>query len=209
MYLLKVRFVFELYVQCLIFSLLFNNVVVVVDGMKFKIPWLARRTTTSISVPTTSILQESELLASTLSQASGLQRRTQLSTSLHSLTEIGLHAKPSSSASISMTSLNKGNSPAMMFESKSLHKQAASTLNTPQQLLSETLEKKPYKYRDQLQKFGVVFKNVGIGLAAVGGTIQIGKTLSKDANANEPIITTTTTTAPETSTSEIKVRMPK
>lgn len=210
MYLLKVRFVFELYVQCLIFSLLFFNNVVV-DGVKFKIPWLGKKTTTSISVPVA--LPESELLSfssSSLSQASGLQRRTQLSASLHSLTEIGLHAKPSSSSSISMLSLNKGNSPAMMFESKSLHKQAASSLNTPHQLLSETIGKQ-HNYRDQLQKFGVIFKNVGIGLGAVGGMIQIGQTLSKDENVNESIIisNSTTTTAPETSTSEIKVRLPK
>lgn len=193
---------FELYVQCLIFSLLFINV----DGIKIKIPWLGRRST-SITLPATSILPESELVSSSLSQASGLQRRTQQSASLHSLTEIGLHAKPSSSHSISIPSLNKGSSPALMFESKSLHKQAASTLNT-QQLLMETSEKKQHNYRDQLQKFGTIFKNVGIGLGALGGTIQIGKTLSKDTNVDK-LITTTSTIAPETTTSEIKVRLPK
>lgn len=189
-------------------------IISVVDA-RFKIPWPKKSSTSSSSSSSAqfpappSLLSESRPSTS-FSQSSGsaLRRRPQHA-SYTSLTEIELYSK---SLSGSSSSLNRGNSPAIMRESLKLHEQAAKTLN----IQTPGIKPKFHNYKDYLQKLGSYAKNGGIALGAVGGAISVGESLSTAETVNNIthihntyIINNVTTIRPQTTTNKIRVSLPQ
>lgn len=124
-----------------------------------------------------------------------------------SMESVNLNSRLSSSA----PSLNNANSPAIMLESFSLHRQAASLLNkqaiNAQQKNTMLQRLKPNS--DRLNSIAKFIKNSAIGAAGVGGVVSISSTLSRNSErgqienlVNEAMNTTTTTTT-TTATPEI------
>lgn len=195
--------VFELLVLYMCCSLVLIDIV----ETRFKIPLpnFGRKSPSKSSTASTSTNPlPSTTFSDSGASSSGLsplrQRSKQTSASYQSLTEVSLYPISKSSSS-----LNIGKSPSIMQES-TLHQQAAQQLNAEQLGL---LPKQPANYKKNLQKFGIYVKNTGIGFAAVGGAIQIERIFSRRDEKNEKFTTTSTNFAPETTTSEIVIRMPK
>lgn len=112
--------------------------------------------------------------------------------------------------SVSLQSLNKANSPSIMRESHSLHRQAASTLNLESIKIVQPPANKPLRRlipnAERMNSIAKYIKNSGIGVAAAGGAVTLvdlflSKSGEKDKNSDEHIVntatTTTTTTRPE------------
>lgn len=185
---LKVKIVFI--VLCFVFSMNFS------ESGKFKIPKIMKKKSSKLPSTLQAAPSYQNIAGPSEIPLKNLQRRPAHS----SMSDISLYAKPSSSS----TSLNIGQSPSILKESESLHKQAALALN------AEKLGLIPKKRNEQLKLIASITKNAAIGISAIGGSIIIGKTLSSDKvnetknhNINDkkfffhssatPVTTTTTT----------------
>lgn len=98
-------------------------------------------------------------------------------------------------------------SPAIMQDITSLYRKAAQVLNGDGLSYIEKSRR-----RHNLQRVGTYTKNAGIGLAAVGGVISVvNAAFPSDHGKENAFVSTTTTTTqstvPETTTSEIKFRL--
>lgn len=133
--------------------------------------------------------------------------------SSNSLTTINLHS-PSSSSSVSdiyqsAPMLNSGNSPAIMRETSTLHRQAASVLNLRGIGMARTHRENTMLQRlkpnpARLNLIGKYVKSVAIAVSGVGGVIVIANAFSNDSDEKKEIhddddYLTTTTTTPELS----------
>lgn len=134
----------------------------------------------------------------------------------NSMTSVNLHSASSSSSNVyrsaSSPTLNTADSPALMRETSSLHRQAASTLNAGTTLnvqRQNTLLQRLRPDPERLNSIGKYLKNGAIAVGGTGGFISIVNLFpskskeeteeEKSSSGDSIIAVTTTTTTPELS----------
>lgn len=124
---------------------------------------------------------------------SNRQPPIQMTARVNSMESINLQPLSSSTSdiyrSISETSLNRPNSPAIMREISNLHRQAAATLNSRnlnivQPQPENTLIQRLRPSTERMSLIGKYIKNGGIGVAAAGGFISVVNAFASDDNNN-------------------------
>lgn len=132
---------------------------------------------------------------------------------VNSMESINLQPLSSSSSSniyrsLSGSSLNHPNSPAMMREISTLHRQAATTLNSEilnivQPHSENTLMQRLMPNTERMSLISKYIKNGAIGLAAAGGFISITNTFASNNNNYREVYNNETVTSPPPTTTTV------